>query len=173
MQNSITIWNKNHKNLKFWSKFGRFQDVVVHLLVFACIFWFWRVFLLILIRCLQRFKIIRHRHAQKGHRPKFQIFFRNFQILLWFCYEHHENQNQECTVYFQKKSIYGSYPAHHEWQDSLTIHWYSTGPTIYNWNTMFQYWDTMGLRSGFSSRFCIILARILQDNHSSSTTLAR
>ena len=49
---------------------------------------------------------------------------------------------------FRKKSIYVTYPAHYEWQNTLKIHWYSTGPTIYNWNTMFQYWDTTGLGSG-------------------------
>ena len=46
---------------------------------------------------MQRFKIVSHPHAQIVHPPKFQIF-RNFYNLSRFCYEHHGNQKQECSV---------------------------------------------------------------------------
>ena len=100
-------------------------------------------------RYFQCFKIVIPSSCSKWASPKISNFFWNFQILLWFCHEHHGNQNQESTVYIQKKKYLWDL-AHHEWQNTLKIHWYSTGPTIYNWNTMFQYWDTMALGSGLT-----------------------
>ena len=73
-QNSITISNKNHKNLMFLHKFVKFQELGVYLLVLAG-------FLLILIRFFQPFKILIHCRAQKVHRPKFHFFFQNFYNL--------------------------------------------------------------------------------------------
>ena len=54
----------------------------------------------------------------------------------------------DAQTIFRKKSFYGTYTAHNELKDTLRIHWYSTGPTIYNWNPMFQHWNTMALGSG-------------------------
>ena len=81
------------------------------------------------------------------HRPKFQFFIRNLTNFYDFAMNFMRIKTK-AAVYFQKKSIYGTYTADHEYQDTLRIHLYSTWPTTYNWNTMFHLWFTMALRSG-------------------------
>ena len=49
---------------------------------------------------------------KKGIAQNFKIFFEIFTIFHDFA----------VNIMGIKKSIYGTYPAHHEWQDTLKIH---------------------------------------------------
>ena len=128
------------KTIKIWvflAKFVKFQALGM-----------WR-FLLILIRFLQCFKIVSH-HAQKVHHPKF--FFEVFII----CHDFTmnivgiESEPRMLSLFSGKTSMGMNHTAYHELKHTLRIHWYSTGPTIYNWNPLFQHWYTMGQGSGCS-----------------------
>ena len=129
-----------------------FQALGVYLLVLACIYWSWWFFASLKTFFLQRFKIVSHCHAQKVHRSKFQFVFQVFTI----CHDFHMNimgiKTKDAQSVFREKTINGTYNAHHELKDTLRIHWYNTGPTIYNWNPMFQHWYTMGR----GSRSCLL-----------------
>ena len=61
-------------------EFVSFQALGVFFLVFGVCLLVLAGFLLILIRFLQHFKIVSLYHAQKEHRPKFQIYFEFFTI---------------------------------------------------------------------------------------------
>ena len=83
----------------------------------------------------------------------FKILFEIFKFYYDFSMNIMKIKMKNVQSIFRKKNTYGTYTAHHEPQDILRIHWYSTGPTIYNWNTMFQYGYAMllGSRTGENS----------------------
>ena len=84
IQNSITIWNKNNKNLQIRPKFVRFY-FGVFLLVWRVFYLYWYVtWNSVFKNC-------------SGQNFKFSIFCLGFP-------EHHANQNQRSSVSFQKKS---------------------------------------------------------------------
>ena len=116
----------------------------------TCIYWFWRIFtgfggyFIILIRFLQRFKIVSHRHTHKIQYPFFSKFSQF--VMIWMKIIGTNSKDGESI--FRKKTVNETYTAHHELKVTIRIQWYSTGLTIYNWNPMFQHWFTMAPRSG-------------------------
>ena len=68
----------------------------------ACFYCFWWVFFLLLVRYLQRFKIVCRRHAQKVNRPKFQ-FFKIFTTFYDFPMNIMKIKTKDAQSFFRKK----------------------------------------------------------------------
>ena len=59
---------------------------------------------------------------KKGIAQNFKIFSEIFTIFHDFAMNIMGIKTKNAQSIFRKKSIYGTYPAHHEWQDTLKTH---------------------------------------------------
>ena len=113
---------KKHKNLNFWSKFVKFQVLGVCFLISVCFYWFGGLFAN-LNTFYAKFSYCKSSSCSKSASPKiskkkFEIFtnFHDFAMNIMGI------KTKNAKSCFQKKSIYGTYTAHHELKDTLRIH---------------------------------------------------
>ena len=57
-----------------------------------------------------------------GIARNFKFFFEIFKFYYDFAMNIMGIKTKNAQSIFRKKSIYGTYPAHHEWQNTLKIH---------------------------------------------------